>query len=113
MRGAPFRTTKWSGAFDRGENNLDRRVSPLARGHFRAHRRRQSDAAETTVQGIFERVQVLAEYPEMGHRYLHSSRNVRVLHYGHFRIAYLIKADGDVDILGVFHGALDITKYQL
>jgi hypothetical protein len=45
---------------------------------------------------------VLAEYPEMGHRYLHSSRNVRVLHYGHFRIAYLIKADGDVDILGVF-----------
>ena len=56
---------------------------------------------------------MLAEYPEMGHRYLHSSRNVRVLHYGHFRIAYLIKADGDVDILGVFHGALEITKYQL
>ena len=72
-----------------------------------------SEAADATVQGIFERAQVLAEYPEMGHRYVHSSRNVRVLHYGHFRIAYLIKADGDVDILGVFHGALDITKYQL
>ena len=71
------------------------------------------DAADSTVQGIFERVQVLAQHPEMGHRYPHSSREVRVLHYGHFRIAYLIKSDGDVDILGVFHGALDITKYQL
>lgn len=49
----------------------------------------------------------------MGHRYLHSARNVRILLYGHFRIAYLIKPDGNVDILGVFHGALDITKYQL
>jgi len=71
------------------------------------------DAADATVQGVFERAQALAENPEMGHRYPHSSRKVRILHYGHFRIAYLIKADGDVDILGVFHGALDITKYQL
>ncbi len=71
------------------------------------------DAADATVQGIFERAQALAEHPEIGHRYVHSSRHVRVLHYGHFRIAYLLKADGDVDILGVFHGALDITKYQL
>ena len=70
-------------------------------------------AADATVQGIFERAQALAQHPEMGHRYPHSSREVRILHYGHFRIAYLIKADGDVDILGVFHGALDITKYQL
>ena len=71
------------------------------------------DAATGTVEGIYERAQVLAQYPEMGHRYLHSSRDVRILLYGHFRIAYLIKADGNVDILGVFHGALDITKYQL
>ena len=71
------------------------------------------DAANQTVEGIFERAQVLAQYPEMGHRYLHSTRNVRILLYGHYRIAYLVKADGDVDILGVFHGALDITKYQL
>jgi toxin ParE1/3/4 len=71
------------------------------------------DAAAGTVEGIYERAQVLAQYPEMGHRYLHSSRHVRILLYGHFRIAYLIKADGNVDILGVFHGSLDITKYQL
>ena len=70
-------------------------------------------AASGTVEGIYERAQVLAQYPEMGHRYLHSSRNVRIILYGHFRIAYLVKDDRNVDILGVFHGSLDITKYQL
>jgi hypothetical protein len=49
----------------------------------------------------------------MGHRYLHSARNVRIILYGHFRIAYLVKGDGNVEILGVFHGSLDIAKYQL
>ena len=71
------------------------------------------DAASGTVEGLYERAQVLAQYPEMGHRYLHSSRNVRIILYGHFRIAYLVRDDGNVEILGVFHGSLDITKYQL
>ena len=70
-------------------------------------------AAERTVHGIYERAQVLANNPEIGHRYLASSRNVRILHYGHFRIAYLVKPDGNIDILGVFHGSLDITRYEL
>jgi addiction module RelE/StbE family toxin len=70
------------------------------------------DAAHRTVEGIFERVQSLATYPELGHRYLHSTRNVRILMYGHYRIAYLVR-DGSVEVLGVFHDALDITKYQL
>lgn len=70
-------------------------------------------AASRTVQEIYEKVQVLASFPEMGHRYVASSRNVRVLLYGHYRIAYLVKDDGDIDILGVFHGSLDITKYEL
>jgi len=70
-------------------------------------------AATRTVQGIFERAQDLAAFPEMGQRYLASSRHVRVLLYGHYRIAYLVKDDGNVDILGVFHGSLDITRYQL
>lgn len=33
-------------------------------------------AAARTVQGIYERAQVLATFPEIGHRYLASSRNV-------------------------------------
>jgi len=70
-------------------------------------------AAGRTVQGIYERTQDLASFPEIGHRYLASSRDVRILLYGHYRIAYLVKGDGDIDILGVFHGSLDITRYQL
>ena len=71
------------------------------------------DAASRTVEGLFERAQVLSQYPELGHRFMHSARNVRILHHDQYRIAYLIKTDGDVDILGVFHDALDISKYQL
>lgn len=70
-------------------------------------------AAVQTVNGICERTQVLASFPEMGHRYWASRRHVRILLYGHYRIAYLIKEDGNIDVLGVFHGSLDISKYQL
>ena len=55
-------------------------------------------------------MQTLASFPEIGHRYLASSRNVRILLYGHYRIAYLVKDDGNIDILGVFHASLDITR---
>ena len=70
-------------------------------------------AAALTVQGIYDRAQVLASFPEIGHRYVASARNVRILLYGHYRIAYLLKEDGNIDVLGVFHGLLDITRYQL
>ena len=70
-------------------------------------------AAGRTVQGIYERAQVLATFPEIGQRYLSSSRSVRILLYGHYRIAYLVKDGGNVDVLGVFHGSLDIARYQL
>jgi plasmid stabilization system protein ParE len=70
-------------------------------------------AAARTVQGIYERAQDLRRFPQLGARYAASSRHVRVLLYGHYRIAYLIKDDGNIDVLGVFHGALDITRYQL
>jgi toxin ParE1/3/4 len=58
-------------------------------------------------------LQVLKEFPQIGQRYSPSTRAVRLLLYGHYRIAYLVKPNGNVDILGVFHGALDLTKYQL
>ena len=70
-------------------------------------------AAVQTVNGLFERTQVLLNFPEMGHRYWASSRHVRILLYGHYRIAYLINDDGKIDVLGVFHGSLDISRYQL
>ncbi len=36
-------------------------------------------AAARTVQGIYERAQILAKFPEIGHCYQGSPRNVRVL----------------------------------
>ena len=71
------------------------------------------EAAKRVVLGIYERAQILESHPEIGHRYVASNRHVRILLYGHYRIAYLVKDDGNVDILGVFHGALDIDRYQL
>lgn len=70
-------------------------------------------AASIVVNGIYERSQILADHPEIGYRYHSSSRQIRILLYGHYRIAYLVKDSGDVDILGVFHGVLDITRYCL
>lgn len=49
-------------------------------------------AAARTVEAIHDRAQDLRRFPE---------------------IAYLVKGDGNIDILGVFHGALDIARYQL
>ena len=70
-------------------------------------------SAKRVVLGIHERAQVLLTHPEIGYRYESSTRHVRILMYGHYRIAYLVKVGGDVDILGVFHGSLDINKYSL
>ncbi len=70
-------------------------------------------AARQVIAGIYDRAQLLLEHPEIGYRYENSPRNVRILLYGHYRIAYLIKPNGDIDILGVFHGSLEINRYSL
>jgi plasmid stabilization system protein ParE len=70
------------------------------------------EAAAKVVGDIYERAQVLIQFPRIGHRYEGiSDREVRILLYGHYRIAYLMKSDEEIDILGVFHGALDIQRY--
>lgn len=71
------------------------------------------EAAARAVQAIYEQAQDLRAYPQLGQRYNASARHVRILLYRHYRIAYLVKDDGDIDILGVFHGALDIARYHL
>ena len=70
------------------------------------------EAATKVVNGIFERARVLVSYPEVGHRYrVEPTGDIRILLYGHYRITYLLKKDGVIDIIGVFHGALDIDRY--
>jgi toxin ParE1/3/4 len=68
-------------------------------------------AARRTLQGIVEKAETLTRFPERGYRYQERpEKPVRILLYGHYRIAYLVQ-NGDIDILGVFHGALDIDRY--
>lgn len=70
-------------------------------------------AADRVVHGLLDRARLLAQFPKVGQRYSEDpDSDVRVLLYGHYRIAYRIRPNGDVDILGVFHGALDIGEYQ-
>jgi toxin ParE1/3/4 len=71
------------------------------------------EAASPVVEGIYEKVQLLRQFPELGHRYERlPHQHLRILLYGHYRPAYLIiMPDGNIGILGVFHGALDINRY--
>ncbi|OGP81061.1 MAG: plasmid stabilization protein [Deltaproteobacteria bacterium RBG_16_54_11] len=69
-------------------------------------------AAAKVVSGIYDKVQLLKDFPELGYKYKSEKEgDLRLILYGHYRIAYLIKGKEGVDILGVFHGALDIDRY--
>ncbi len=69
-------------------------------------------AAEKIVNAIYDKAQFLQQFPYMGYRYNPSSQDdIRILLYGHYRIAYLIKPDKNIDIIGVFHGSLAIERY--
>jgi plasmid stabilization system protein ParE len=46
----------------------------------------------------------------LGFRY-QGAREVRILLRDQYRIAYLIKSSTEIDILRVFHGALEIERY--
>jgi plasmid stabilization system protein ParE len=68
-------------------------------------------AAGKVVSGIYDKTQILSDFPELGHKYREEPEgDIRILLYGHYRVAYIITEDY-IDILGVFHGALNIERY--
>ena len=69
------------------------------------------DAAERVAEGLYVRAEQLQVHPESGYRYARSDRHIRILLYDHYRIAYRVTEERNVRILGVYHGALDITRY--
>jgi plasmid stabilization system protein ParE len=73
------------------------------------------DSPETAlrvVREIHRRAGSLTRFPERGYRYHDLPEgDVRILLWGHYRIVYLVHTSSDVQILGVFHGALDIRRY--
>lgn len=71
-------------------------------------------AAARTVETLHQKAEILQEFPESGYRYWQRpDRNIRILLHGHYRIAYVMKTSGTIDILGVFHGSLSIDRYLL
>src|SRR5688572_21653052 len=77
------------------------------------HIAKESDeAAARVIEGIYDKVQLLAVHSRAGFRYLPIiDREVRVLLYGHYRVFYEVVDDERVTILGVFHAALDVQQY--
>ena len=70
------------------------------------------EAAAKVIGGIFEKAQILRLYPEIGQKYrVEPEGEIRILYYGHYRIACLLRPSQVIDILGVFHDAMDIERY--
>lgn len=69
-------------------------------------------SAIKVVSEIYNRVQLLKSFPELGYLFRSEKEgDIRVLLYGHYRIVYLIKGKETIEILGVFHSALDIERF--
>ena len=63
---------------------------------------------------FMKKAQLLRDFPEIGYVYRKDiDVDIRILLYGHYRIAYLIKSLEKIDILVVFHGALDIERFLM
>ncbi len=69
-------------------------------------------AAYGVVVGIYDKVQMLSRQPRIGSVYEGiTDREVREILYGRYRIPYWVRSEERIDILGVFHSAMDIERY--
>lgn len=72
----------------------------------------EMSVAARVVQGIYDRAQILLDFPEIGHVYRRrEAGEIRILLHGHYRIAYRLLDSETIEVLGVFHKALDIDRY--
>lgn len=71
-------------------------------------------AAQNVVNGIYKSVQMLHRFLKLGYKFRNEiDGEIRILLYDHYRIAYLMKHENIIDILGIFHGALDLDRYLI
>jgi plasmid stabilization system protein ParE len=84
----------------------------VAGGDPPSHRRHSRSAAHKVVSGIYAKIQLLCDHPRLGQRYERiTDREVREILYGHYRIAYLVQTEDRIEILGIFHAAMEIERY--
>ena len=70
------------------------------------------NAAQRVITEVYKKAQILKDFPEIGYKYRSEPEgDIRILLYGHYRITYLIRSKELIDILGVFHGAMEIERY--
>ena len=70
------------------------------------------NAALKTINGIYEKIYVLQNFPRIG--YLHKEllgKEIRIIFFGHYRIVYMLENNDIVEILGIFHGAMEFENY--
>jgi plasmid stabilization system protein ParE len=70
-------------------------------------------AAIKVIDGIVAKAEMLATFPDIGTRLrVVPEGELRMILYGHYRIVYLRNRNAeDIEIIGVFHGALNIDRY--
>ncbi len=69
-------------------------------------------AAHRVVTGIYDKIQMLKKHPRIGQRSeTIADGEVREILYGHYRIAYQIKKEDRIEIIAIFHSAMDIDRY--
>ncbi|MDC7126868.1 MAG: type II toxin-antitoxin system RelE/ParE family toxin [Spirochaetales bacterium] len=68
--------------------------------------------AKKVILGIIDTTKAIQDFPSIGQKLLDwPDYNIRMLLYGHYRIVYHVKSDSKIDILGVYHGALDLKRH--
>ena len=67
-------------------------------------------AANKVVSGIYQKAQILESFPDIGYNYRTEPEALFAFYFMGIIGAYIIQ-DETIDILGVFHGALDIDRY--
>ena len=68
--------------------------------------------ASRVVESIYRRAQILADCPDVGHSYASATgRKLRILLWGRYRIVCHRPKDDEVHVIGVFHGAMNMSEY--
>jgi toxin ParE1/3/4 len=68
--------------------------------------------AEKVILEIIQKADLLEHNPRLGSRLDQwSEYEIRMMVYGNYRIVYRNVSEAQIDVLGVFHGAMDLAKY--
>ncbi len=68
-------------------------------------------AAKRILRGIRKKTALLKRHPRLGWKHERiTNREVRILLQGNYRIAYWIRSEDRIEILGVYHAAMDMEK---